>query len=87
MAGGPSQLDLFDYKPKLQEWDGKPTPDSYFKGKRFAFMDSFCQRCAETIRHPAEVQTSRVQRALGLGIAAAHGIGDRRPGDHLRNCH
>ena len=43
MAGGPSQLDLFDYKPKLQEWDGKPTPDSYFEGKRFAFMDSFAK--------------------------------------------
>jgi Protein of unknown function (DUF1501) len=41
MAGGPSQLELFDYKPKLQELNGKPIPDSYLKGKRFAFMDTF----------------------------------------------
>jgi hypothetical protein len=41
MAGGPSQLELFDYKPKLNELNGKPIPDSYLKGKRFAFMDTF----------------------------------------------
>ncbi|MDQ6630578.1 MAG: DUF1501 domain-containing protein [Verrucomicrobiota bacterium] len=41
MAGGPSQLELFDYKPKLIELNGKPIPDSYLKGKRFAFMDTF----------------------------------------------
>jgi len=41
MAGGPSQLELFDYKPELQKWDSKPTPDSFLKGKRFAFMDTF----------------------------------------------
>ncbi|HNM26041.1 MAG TPA: DUF1501 domain-containing protein, partial [Saprospiraceae bacterium] len=28
MAGGPSQLELFDYKPKLAEMDGKPMPES-----------------------------------------------------------
>ncbi len=41
MAGGPSQLDLFDHKPKLVEMHGQPIPDSFIKGKRFAFMDSF----------------------------------------------
>jgi hypothetical protein len=41
MAGGPSQLELFDYKPKLTELHGKPIPDEFVKGKRFAFMDSF----------------------------------------------
>src|SRR5687767_295476 len=41
MAGGPSQLELFDYKPELQKWDSKPTPDTFLKGKRFAFMDTF----------------------------------------------
>jgi hypothetical protein len=41
MAGGPSQLELFDFKPKLLELDGKPIPDSYLQNKRFAFMDSF----------------------------------------------
>ena len=41
MAGGPSHLELFDYKPELNKWDGKPTPESFLKGKRFAFMDTF----------------------------------------------
>jgi hypothetical protein len=41
MAGGPSQLELFEYKPRLQELNGKPIPDSYLRGKRFAFMDTF----------------------------------------------
>jgi hypothetical protein len=38
MAGGPSQLELFDYKPKLQELDGQIVPPSYTKNKRFAFI-------------------------------------------------
>ena len=38
MAGGPSQIDLFDPKPKLQELSGKPLPESLLKGKRFAFL-------------------------------------------------
>jgi hypothetical protein len=41
MAGGPSQLELFDYKPGLQKLNGQPIPDSYLKNKRFAFMDLF----------------------------------------------
>ncbi len=40
MAGGPSQLELFDYKPKLIEYNGQPVPESLVAGKRFAFMDS-----------------------------------------------
>jgi hypothetical protein len=40
MAGGPSQLELFDYKPKLIELNGQPIPPSLIEGKRFAFMDS-----------------------------------------------
>src|SRR5687767_15456521 len=41
MAGAPSQFELFDYKPKLQEYDGKVAPEELLKGKRFAFMDTF----------------------------------------------
>jgi hypothetical protein len=40
MAGGPSQLDLFDWKPELAHRDGQPIPASFIDGKRFAFMDS-----------------------------------------------
>ncbi len=37
MTGSPPHLDLFDYKPKLVELSGKDAPDSFIKGKRFAF--------------------------------------------------
>jgi hypothetical protein len=40
MAGGPSQLELFEPKPKLQELSGQVIPESYVKGKRFAFIKS-----------------------------------------------
>ena len=38
MAGAPSQLDLFDYKPKLTELEGKPIPPSVIGGQRYAFI-------------------------------------------------
>ena len=38
MAGAPSQLELFDYKPKLAELEGKPLPPSVIKGQRYAFI-------------------------------------------------
>ena len=40
MAGGPSQLEFFEHKPKLNELNGQPIPRSFIEGKRFAFMDS-----------------------------------------------
>lgn len=38
MAGAPSQLDLFDYKPKLAALEGKPIPPSVIQGQRYAFI-------------------------------------------------
>jgi hypothetical protein len=38
MAGAPSQLDLFDYKPKLADLEGQPIPPSVIKGQRYAFI-------------------------------------------------
>ena len=40
MVGGPSQLDLFDYKPKLGEWFDKDLPDSVRMGQRITTMTS-----------------------------------------------
>ncbi len=37
-SGGPSQLDLFDYKPLLNEQHGQPLPDSIRKGQRLTGM-------------------------------------------------
>jgi hypothetical protein len=49
MAGAPSQLELFDYKPKLQELNNQPIPDSFIKNKRFAFMDSFTKEAPKLL--------------------------------------
>lgn len=38
MAGAPSQLELFDYKPALAKLDGQDCPPSFLEGKRFAFI-------------------------------------------------
>ena len=38
MAGSPSQLELFDYKPELARLDGQDCPDSFMEGRRFAFI-------------------------------------------------
>ena len=38
MAGAPSQLELFDHKPKLAEIEGKPIPPEVIGGQRYAFI-------------------------------------------------
>jgi len=38
MGGAPSQLDLFDYKPALGKYDGKPVPQEVVMGQKYAFI-------------------------------------------------
>ena len=38
MVGAPTQLELFDYKPELEKYDGKDCPQEYLEGQRFAFI-------------------------------------------------
>jgi hypothetical protein len=40
MSGGPSHIDLFDYKPKLREYHGKELPGSVRMGQRVTGMTS-----------------------------------------------
>lgn len=40
MVGGPPQMDLYDYKPKMQEFYDKDLPDSIRKGQRLTTMTS-----------------------------------------------
>ena len=40
MVGAPSQVDLFDYKPMLSKYAGKPLPESVTKDQKFAFIES-----------------------------------------------
>jgi len=55
MAGGPSQLELFDYKPELQRLSGQPIPQSFLEGRRFAFMDSFTRQVPRLLGIPLTV--------------------------------
>jgi hypothetical protein len=43
MAGSPSQLELFDFKPELVRLHGRDTPASLLAGKRFAFIQGVPQ--------------------------------------------
>lgn len=45
MAGGPSHLETFDYKPKLAELDGQPMPDSYTAGQPIAQLQGQKLKC------------------------------------------
>ncbi len=40
MVGGPSQMDLLDYKPMMKDWFDKDLPDSIRQGQRLTTMTS-----------------------------------------------
>jgi hypothetical protein len=40
MVGGPSQIDLLDYKPAMKDWFDKDLPDSIRQGQRLTTMTS-----------------------------------------------
>ena len=45
MAGGPSHLETFDYKPVLAKMDGKPMPESMTKGQQIAQLQGKPLNC------------------------------------------
>lgn len=45
MAGGPSHLETFDYKPRLAELDGQPMPESYTRGQPIAQLQGQELKC------------------------------------------
>ncbi len=55
MAGGPSHLETFDFKPKLAQLDGTPMPESFTQGMPIAQLQGKQLRClgprAEFARH------------------------------------
>ena len=46
MAGGPSHLETFDFKPALKELHGKPFPESFTKGQQLAQLQNTSSRRA-----------------------------------------
>jgi hypothetical protein len=51
MAGGPSHLESFDYKPELAKLDGQPMPESFTKGQPIAQLQGKELRCLAP-QHP-----------------------------------
>lgn len=45
MAGGPSHIETFDYKPKLAEMNGQPMPESFTKGQPIAQLQNQQLKC------------------------------------------
>src|SRR5262249_17978461 len=45
MAGGPSHLETFDYKPKLAAMSGQPMPESFTKGQPIAQLQGQKLNC------------------------------------------
>ncbi len=45
MAGGPSHLETFDYKPELAKLDGQPMPESYTQGQPIAQLQGQQLKC------------------------------------------
>src|SRR5262245_51891703 len=64
MAGGPSQIDLFDPKPKLNQYDNQPIPEELVKGERFAFIKGTPLCLGSPFRFKQQGQSGAVLSAL-----------------------
>lgn len=72
LEGGPSQMDLFDPKPKLRELHGQALPESMTKNVRFAFLQK------DTARILGSPRTFKKHGRCGMEIS------DLLP--HLSDC-
>jgi hypothetical protein len=63
LEGAPSQLDLFDPKPKLNELHGQPLPESMLKNVRFAFIQK------ETVRLMGSKRTWTKHGRCGMELS------------------
>ena len=45
-AGGPSHLELFDFKPKLRAMHGQPMPESFTQGQQIAQLQGRELKCS-----------------------------------------
>jgi len=51
MAGGPSQLELFDYKPELKKYDGKQVPAEVIEGFDLPFIERDAALMASPVKY------------------------------------
>src|SRR5262249_10471502 len=69
MAGAPSHLELFDYKPELAKWNGKLPPPDLLKGYRAAFINPNSTLLGPKFKfakHRSEEHTSELQSLTNL---------------------
>ncbi|MBH53063.1 MAG: sulfatase [Opitutaceae bacterium] len=66
MAGAPSQLDLFDYKPGLEKLHGQPLPKEISKGQRVTVMTHGKDQviCASAFKFAAQGQSGLIWSEL-----------------------
>ena len=76
-SGGPSQMELFDYKPRLKEFQGTDLPESIRGGQRLTGM-SASQSSFPVVPSKFRVRATRAIGRVGQRTASAHGE-DRRP--------
>jgi hypothetical protein len=69
MAGGPSQLDLFDHKPALNKFDGQPIPEEFIRGERFAFIKGTPQLLGSPFQFDRYGQSGQMMSNLLPGLA------------------
>ena len=78
-------MDLYDYKPEMDEWYDKDLPDSVRMGQRLTTMTSgqarFPDRAVEV-----QVRPARQVRHVGQRTAAVHGEDGRRHVLHPHRC-
>jgi hypothetical protein len=60
MAGAPSQLELFDYKPELEKLHGQDCPPSFLEGKKFAFIKGVPTMCGPQAKFKQHGQSEMV---------------------------
>src|SRR5262245_60426850 len=76
MAGAPSHLEMFDYKPQLAKFDGTLPPPELLKGYRAAFINPNSQLLAEI-----QIREIRAVRRGIVGVDPAYGGHRRRHRD------
>ena len=74
MEGAPSQIDLFDPKPELQKWHGKPLPESMTKDLKLAFI----KPTAAVLASPRKFKPLRPVRHGVLRLHPEHRLVRRR---------
>src|SRR3954453_16815565 len=90
MSGAPPHLDLFDYKPELVKGNGKPCPDAFLKGKRFAFTSGppkLLGTPRRFARHGKGGAWKRDERGVYVGRAASAAGGGVRAVRHPLDYH